>query len=427
LYEKKIAIHGFHQEWFRFKSRRDVMKDFYKAVKISDRVYWVGAIDWNIRDFHGYTTRRGSTYNAYLVLADKITLIDTVKAPFREEMLSRVASVIDPRDIRYIVSNHSEMDHSGCLPEIIEMIKPEKVVASAVGSKTLKELFPISHEIQAVKDGDHLSLGNMNLSFMETRMLHWPDSMFSYLTEEQILFSQDAFGMHLATSERFDDQIDPSILGYEGATYYANIILPYSPLVLKLLDRVAASGMAFKIIAPDHGPVWRGNIPWIVDLYAGWAAQKPTLKAVVVYATMWHSTEMMARAVSEGLAAGGLNVKLMSMDVFHRSDVAYELLDAGALVVGSSTLNNHMLPHIADVLTYLKGLKPANLMGAAFGSFGWSGEAVRQIQSVLVEMKVEMVGEAISVRHVPDKGVLDKCCDLGNLISEKLKERLAGQ
>jgi flavorubredoxin len=422
-----MSIQGVHQEWFQFKYRSNIMKDFYKAVRISDHVYWVGAIDWNIRDFHGYTTRRGSTYNAYLVLADKITLIDTVKAPFKEEMLSRIASVIDPGDIRYIVSNHSEMDHSGCLPEVMEMIKPEKVIASAIGSKTLKELFPISQEILAVKDGEHVSLGNMTLSFMETRMLHWPDSMFSYLTEEQILFSQDAFGMHLATSERFDDQIDPSILRYEGATYYANIILPYSPLVLKLLDRVAASGMAFKIIAPDHGPIWRRNIPWIVDLYAKWAAQKPTLKAVVVYATMWHSTEMMARAISEGLAAGGLNVKLMSMDVFHRSDVAYELLDAGALIVGSSTLNNHMLPHIADVLTYLKGLKPKNLMGAVFGSFGWSGEAVRQIQGVLVEMKVEMVGEAISVRHVPDKGVLDKSYALGTHISDKLKEKVAGQ
>lgn len=401
------------------------MKDFYKAVKISDRVYWVGAIDWNIRDFHGYTTRRGSTYNAYLILADKITLIDTVKAPFREEMLSRIASVVDPGDIRYLVSNHSEMDHTGCLPEIIDMIKPEKVVASTVGAKTIKELFPVSQEISAVNDGDHLSLGNMTLSFMETRMLHWPDSMFSYLAEEQILFSQDAFGMHLASSERFDDQIDPSILGYEGATYYANIILPYSSLVLKLLDRVAASGLAFKVIAPDHGPIWRKNISWIVDLYAQWATQKPTLKAVVVYATMWHSTELMAKAISEGLSSGGLKVKFMSMDEFHRSDVAYELLDAGALIVGSSTLNNHMLPHIADVLTYLKGLKPMNLMGAAFGSYGWSGEAVRQIQSILTEMKVEMVGEAVRLRHVPDKGTLDKCCALGTLISDKLKERVA--
>jgi len=219
------------------------MKNFYKAVRVSDRVYWVGAIDWNIRDFHGYTTRRGSTYNAYLILADKITLMDTVKAPFKEEMLSRIASVIDPADIAYVVSNHSEMDHTGCLPEVIDIIKPEKVVASAVGSKTLKKLFPMIQEISAVKDGDQLSLGNMILAFMETRMLHWPDSMFSYCPEEGILFSQDAFGMHLATSQRFDDEIDASVLDHEGATYYANIIMPYSALVLKLLEKVAASGL----------------------------------------------------------------------------------------------------------------------------------------------------------------------------------------
>jgi flavorubredoxin len=403
------------------------MKDFHKAVKVSDHVYWVGAIDWNIRDFHGYTTRRGSTYNAYLILADKVTLVDTVKAPFKEEMLSRIASVIDPGDIRYIVSNHSEMDHSGCLPEVIEMISPEKVIASAVGSKTLKALFPITQEITAVKDGDSLSLGNMTLSFMETRMLHWPDSMFSYLAEEQVLFSQDAFGMHMAASERFDDEIDTSILEYEAATYYANIILPYSSLVLKLLDKVADSGMGFKIIAPDHGPIWRKNIHWIIDLYARWAAQKPTLKAVVVYATMWHSTEMMARAISEGLSAGGLKVKFMSMDAFHRSDVLYELLDAGAIVVGSSTLNNNMLPHVADVLTYLRGLKPANLIGSAFGSYGWSGEAVRQIQGILKEMNVDLVGEPVSARHVPDGDTLRKCYDQGALIAERLHVKVAGR
>jgi flavorubredoxin len=190
--------------------------DFYKAVKITDRVWWVGAIDWNIRDFHGYTTRRGSTYNAYLVMADKITLMDTVKAPFREEMLSRIASVVDPKKIRYIISNHSEMDHTGCLPEIIDMIRPEKVFASPMGVKTLQELFHRPAEIVPLKDGSRLSLGNATLDFLETRMLHWPDSMFSYLQEDRLLFSQDGFGMHLATSERFDDEIDPAVLELRG-------------------------------------------------------------------------------------------------------------------------------------------------------------------------------------------------------------------
>jgi flavorubredoxin len=400
------------------------MKSPYKAVKVTDDVWWVGAVDWNIRDFHGYRTPRGSSYNAYLIMADKITLVDTVKAPFREEMMGRIADVVDPERIDYVVSNHSEMDHSGCLREVIAAVKPEKVIASAVGAKTLRELFPFDREITPVKDGETLSLGNRTLTFMETRMLHWPDSMFAYLNEEELLFSQDGFGMHLASLERFDDQIDPAILDYEAATYYANIILPYSPLVLKLLAKVTAAGLSFKIIAPDHGPVWRKDIGGIIGRYARWAAQKPTAKAVVVYATMWKSTEKMARAIGEGMAAGGLRVKVMSMDTVHRSDVVYELLGAGALAVGSSTLNNNMLPGMADVLTYLKGLKPQNLVGAAFGSYGWSGEAVHQVEEILVGMKVEIAGEGIRVKNVPDGEVLARCYDLGKEMARKVNIRL---
>ncbi|MBU4371718.1 MAG: flavodoxin domain-containing protein [Proteobacteria bacterium] len=398
------------------------MKNTLKAVPVTEDVWWVGAIDWNIRDFHGYQTRRGSTYNAYLVVADKVALIDTVKAPFREEMMARIASVIDPGKIDYIVSNHSEMDHSGALPEVIAAVNPEKVFASAVGAKTLKELFPIDREITAVKDGESLSLGNRTLTFMETRMLHWPDSMFSYLNEEELLFSQDAFGMHYASLERFADECDPAVLSYEAATYYANILLPYSPLVRKLIEKVTAAGLSFRIIAPDHGPIWRKETGGIIGSYAKWAAQKPEAKAVVVYATMWRSTEKMARAISEGLAAGGLQVKLMEMGAVHRSDVAYELLGASVLAVGSSTLNNQLLPNVADVLTYLKGLKPKNLLGAAFGSYGWSGEAVKQIEEVLAEMRVDKAGEGIRVKNVPDAGLLSRCYELGKTTAEKVHD-----
>jgi flavorubredoxin len=401
-----------------------MMKEVFKAVRVTEDVWWVGAIDWNIRDFHGYQTRRGSTYNAYLILADTITLIDTVKAPFREEMMARIASVIDPGKIDFIVSNHSEMDHSGSLPEVIRAVNPKKVFASAAGAKTLKELFPLDREITAVKDGETLSLGSRTLTFLETRMLHWPDSMFACLNEEQLLFSQDAFGMHYASTERFADECDPAILAYEAATYYANIILPYSPLVLKLIEKVTAAGLSFRTIAPDHGPIWRKETGGIIGSYAKWAAQKPEAKAVVVYATMWHSTEMMARAISEGLAAGGMHVKLMSMDEVHRSDVVYELLGAGALAVGSPTLNNHLLPNMADILTYLKGLKPKNLIGAAFGSYGWSGESVKEIEEILAEMKVEKAGEGIRVKNVPDAGVLARCHELGKTMAEKVRSRL---
>ena len=401
------------------------MKDIYSAIKVTDNVYWIGAIDWTIRDFHGYTTPHGSAYNAYLVMADDITLIDTVKAPFMDEMFSRIKSVVEPSQIKNIISNHSEMDHSGCLPEVIDLIKPEKVFASVFGVKTLKELFHDQHEIIPVKDGETLSLGNMELTFMETRMIHWPDSMFTYLAADELLFSQDAFGMHLATLERFADEIPAATLEYEGATYYANIVLPYSPIVLKALDKVAASGLKIKIIAPDHGPVWRKDIGRIIDLYKKWASQKPTAKAVVVYATMWHSTEKMARAISEALAQEGVKVKLLSMNETHRSEVVYEVLDAGALIVGSPTLNNNILPQMADVMTYLKGLKPANLIGAAFGSYGWSGESVKNLEAMLKEMKVEIAAEAVSVKNVPDSSVLGKCHELGKTIAEELKKKAA--
>lgn len=396
------------------------MNDIYKAVKISEHVYWVGAVDWTIRDFHGYTTPHGSTYNAYLITADKVTLIDAVKAPFREELMARIASVVDPTQIDYIVSDHSEMDHTGCLLDVIDAVKPEKVFASAVGVGTLKEMCRADYGIIPVKEGESLSLGNMELRFMETRMIHWPDSMFAYLPQDELLFSQDAFGMHRATSERFADELPQEILEYEAATYYANIVLPYSPVVLKTLDKVQAGGWSIKIIAPDHGPVWRKDLGFILDLYKKWALQKPTGKAVIVYATMWKSTEKMARAIGEGLAQGGANFKLLPMDETHRSEAAYEVLDAGALIAGSPTLNNNILPQMADVMTYLKGLKPANLVGAAFGSYGWSGESVRDLEAILKDMKVEIIAEAVSTRHVPDAGVLEKCRGLGRAVAAEL-------
>ena len=399
------------------------MQTGYKAIKVSEHVYWVGAIDWNVRDFHGYATKSGTTYNAYLVMADRPTLIDTVRRQFSEEMFSRISSIIDPGDIKYIVSNHSEQDHSGSLPFAIEKVKPERVYASYMGKKALNEIFDIEG-ITAVKDGETVSLGNMTLTCLETRMLHWPDSMFSYLSEDRLLFSQDAFGMHLASSERFEDQLDFSLLEYEGARYYANILLPYSHLILKLLERVKGLNLEIKIVAPDHGPIWRKNPGRIIDLYAKWALQKSSRKGLIVYDTMWKNTERMASAIAEGLQSHGITVKLMSMSGNHRSDVAYELLDAGALFVGSPTLNNNMFPSVADVLTYIKGLKPRNLVGVAFGSYGWGGEAVRQVEDILKEMKVDLLSEGIKCRNAPDPDTLDKCLSIGAEVAKRWDDKL---
>lgn len=400
------------------------MKNFYKAVKITDRVWWVGAIDWRIRDFHGYATKRGTTYNAYLIMADKITLIDTVKAPFKNELLSRISSVINPKDIKYIISNHAEMDHSGCLPEIIEAVKPEKVFASVLGTKALADHFHMDTEIVSLKDGEKLSLGNMELTFVETKMIHWPDSMFAYLAEESLLFSQDGFGMHLATGERFADLISEDILEWEAAKYYANILLPFSSLIIKLLEKVTKLGIPIKMIAPDHGPIWRReeDINKIISLYNKWAAQKPTAKVVITYDTMWDSTAKMADAIAEGVIDSGIQVKVMPLRANHRSDVVTEILDAGALVVGSPTMNSNMFPTVADFLTYVRGLKPVNLIGSSFGSYGWSGEAVGQVKEVLGAMKVELAGDGLKVKYVPAAADLAQCYELGKNIAAKLKE-----
>lgn len=396
----------------------------HDAVRVADRVHWVGAVDWGLRDFHGYATHRGTSYNAYLVLADKVTLIDTVKGPFAEELLARIASIVEPRAIDYIVSNHAEMDHSGALLRLIEVARPEKVFASRMGVEALREHFGLA-EVEAVADGGRLDLGGRSLTFLEARMLHWPDSMLSYLAEERILFSNDAFGMHLASSERYADELDPAVLEQEAAKYYANILLPYSKLVPRLVEKAAGAGItpeALAMIAPSHGPIWRREVGTIVNWYARWAAQERGSKALVVYDTMWGSTEKMARAIGEGLMEGGASARLMPLRASHRSDVATEVLDAGALVVGSPTLNGGVLPTVADVLTYLRGLRPQGMVGAAFGSYGWAGGAVNQIENLLAEMKVERVQDGIKVRYVPDELALEQCRGLGRAVASKLRE-----
>ncbi|MEK7398404.1 MAG: FprA family A-type flavoprotein [Candidatus Poribacteria bacterium] len=400
------------------------MSDKFKAVKITDLIYWVGAVDWNIRDFHGYMTQEGSTYNAYLILADKITLIDTVKRPFMDEMLSRIASLTDPSNVKYIISNHSEPDHSGCLYETINALKPEKTFASTIGTQTLSQEYHCGNEIIAVKDGESISLGNLNLTFLETKMLHWPDSMVTYVADDKLLFSQDAFGMHLATSERFADEIDWSIIEHEGEKYFANILMPMSSLILRTLGKISDLGIKIDIIAPDHGPIWRKDPNKIVDLYVKWSTQKPTKKAVVIFDTMWCSTEKMAKAIGEGLTDSGVSTKIMSLKSNHRSDVVTEILDAGALLIGSPTINSNMFPSIADLLYYLKGLRPQNKIGGVFGSYGWSGEAVAHIKEILTGMKVELISDGLRVKYVPDDETLAQCFDYGKLVAEELRKRI---
>ncbi|PIE51343.1 MBL fold metallo-hydrolase [Candidatus Fermentibacteria bacterium] len=394
------------------------------AEKLTDKVYWVGAIDWGVRDFHGYLTSRGSTYNAFLIIDEKITLIDTVKKPFMNEMLSRISSVIPPEKIDIIVSNHAEMDHTGCLPEVINAVKPKKIYASAMGKKALAAHFHFEDDVVTpVKSGESISLGESSLSFVETRMLHWPDSMVSYLDTDKVMFSQDGFGMHLASTERFDDQLPAYVLKQEAEKYFANILLPFSPMVTGLMKKLEDLNLDIELLCPDHGPVWRSDIAGILNSWKEWALQKSSRKAVVIYDTMWKSTGMMAEAVADGLVSQGISVRVMPLSASHRSDVATAVLDAGALIVGSPTINGQMFPRMADVLTYLKGLKPKNLIGAVFGSYGWSGEAVKHVEQFLADMKIPLAAESLNVNYVPGIEDLKKANHIGVAVGKELVEK----
>ncbi len=394
-----------------------------KAVKISEKVYWVGAIDWNLSDFHGYSTQRGSTYNAYLILSDKPTLVDTVKAPFYDEMMQRISDVIDPKKIEILISNHSEMDHSGGIPQFIKDVNPKEVYSSPMGEKALQNHFG-ALDIKSVKTGDSIDVGGDKLSFIESKMLHWPDSMICHLEKENILFTNDIFGMHLASNKRFDDETDDWM--YEAEKYYANIVLPYSDIVLRFLDAFAQTKIIPKIIAPDHGPIWRDDPMKIVGLYKKWAEQKPTNKAVVIYDTMWQSTEKLARQIADGLTSGGVKVRVMSTSRYNRSDIATEILDAGAVVFGSPVINNGLYPAMGDILTYLKGLKKKNLIGATFGSYGWGKNGMSDLERFFDELKIEKVAEPVYCQYVPTKEVLQQAFEVGQKIAEKLKEKLNG-
>lgn len=396
------------------------------TTELAKGIYWVGAIDWDVRDFHGYSTYQGTTYNAFLIIDEKVTLFDTVKSSHKDEMLRNLRAVIDPKKIDYIVVNHVEMDHSGSLPALMELIQPEKLICSPMGHKAILDHFHRPDwPYEVVKTGSEISLGQRTIQFLETRMLHWPDSMFSYIKEDGILFSSDAFGQHYATSERFDDQVDMAEVMHQSAKYYANILYLYAPLIKKLLATVAEMKLDIKMIAPDHGVIWRSHMGKIIAAYDQWSRNQAGKKALVIYDSMWHSTEEMAHAVEEGLRETGISTRLINLKVHHRSDVMTEVLGAKAIILGSPTLNNGLLPRMAGFLMYMRGLKPANKFGATFGSFGWSGEAVGLMNAALEDMKIEVIEEGIKVKYVPNQEQLEECRNLGRRVGQRVLDSLA--
>jgi flavorubredoxin len=391
-----------------------------KPVEISKGIYSLRAIDWNIRDFHGYSVYQGTTYNAYLIIDKKIALIDSAKKEFADELIAGISQLVDPKSIDLVISNHTEMDHSGGLPRIMHRIGEDKpLYCSKIGHKNLSRHFPQKWNYQPVENGGELNLGKNTLLFMETRMLHWPDSMLTYLKEKKILFSSDAFGQHYAGLEMFDDEMGEAIMPH-ALKYFANILLPYTPLILDLVDKVRDMNLPLEMICPDHGIIWRKEPAKIIDSYVKWSLQEPRRKALVIYDTMWHSTEMMARAIVESLGREGVDARPMHLRCCHRSDIITEVIDAGAVIVGSPTLNNGLFPTVSDFLTYMKGLRPRNKVAAAFGSYGWSGEAVKLINRELEEMKFELIDSGLRTQYVPDDQGIKSCYELGKKIAQVL-------
>ncbi|BBB91313.1 MAG TPA: FprA family A-type flavoprotein [Methylomusa anaerophila] len=392
-------------------------------IELAEGIYYVGAVDWNLRDFHGYTTTRGVTYNAYLIIDEKVCLIDNVKAPFSQELIERISQIVDPAKIDYVVTNHIEPDHSGSLPAIMARAPQAKVIITDHGQTGIQKHYQQNYDFRVVKEGDTLKLGRHELKFIPLPMLHWPDSMATYLPGEQILFSNDAFGQHICTTKRFDDENNLHDELYEAEKYYANIIMPFGKIVLKALEK--CKELPIKMIAPSHGIVWRSHIPEILAKYAMWGKGINVAKVIIAYDSMWGSTEQMARRILEGVAAAGVQGSFYKMAVSDRSEVIRDILTAGGLLIGSSTLNNGVLPNIAALLLYLKGLRPANKIGAGFGAYGWGGGAQATIEELLAKAGVAVQEPGLTLKWVPDKEELNKCFEFGLTFGQKVLASIA--
>ncbi len=392
-------------------------------VELKQNVFWVGVVDWGLRHFHGHelSTHRGSSYNAYLIRDEKTVLVDTVWGPFREEFLRNLREVVDPAKIDIVVCNHSETDHSGALPAIMELTPNATLVVSKRGRESVEGHYHRSWNFRTVETGDKINIGRNDLVFIEATMLHWPDSMFTYLTGDKILMSNDAFGQHYAAGFRFNDEVDQEELFEEALKYYVNILTPFSPLVTKKIEELRAMNVAVDIIAPSHGVIWRKEPFDIVGKYSQWAQQQPEKRAVIIYDTMWNATRQMGEAIGDGLADTGVPYKLLHAAVTDRNDLLVEAFKAKALIFGSPTLNNGLLPSLMPILHDIKGLKFRNKIGGAFGSYGWSGECVKVLESHLQECKIPIVCEGIRCKWQPKPEDLVACREFGRQLGEATK------
>ena len=395
-----------------------------KAVEIVKDVYWVGAIDYSVKHFHGYsyTTHHGTTFNAYLILGEKIALVDAVYGPFSDEMLKRIESVIDPAKIDYVISNHTEMDHSGAIPQVLDRLDNGVLVCTEKAVDELRKHYPDGWNIKTVKTGDEIDLGGKTLRFYETPMLHWPESMFTYYVEEELLMPNDAFGQHYATAKRFADEVDQNVLWKEAEKYYANILWPLSRMVERKIEEVIELGLPIKIIAPSHGLIWRKEPLQIVTRYLEWAkGERVRDRIVIAWDTMYQSTSKLARAIAEGINDEGVEPLLRLIPQSDRSDIMAELLEAKGILVGSPTLHNDILPTIASLLSDFEVLKPVGKKCAAFGSYGWGGGSVKRIQESMDKGKMEIVMEPFTVKWVPTKDELEEAYQYGRKFAKMIK------
>lgn len=398
-----------------------------KAVELTSGVYWVGALDWAVRDFHGYETPRGTSYNNYLVLDDEITLIDTVKYDFADITIKNIIGIVDPAKIKNVIINHIENDHATSLDKIMELAPNATIYISEKGKRGLERFFDLSQwKIKTVKSGDTLCTGKKNFRFIETPMLHWPDSMVTYLHEDKILFTQDAFGQHIASSGRFDDEFvaEYSDADLEDAVidYYANILMPFGQMIKTKIAEIESSGLDVQMVAPDHGIIWRKDPAKVFRMYLDMANGKANLSVAVVYDTMWQSTEKMIVPITEGIRDEGVGVKIIKLRATPMSVAIKEFWKARAALIGSPTLNNITYPSVVEYLTHLRGLRPKNRLVGAFGSYGWGGGAVKEIYEEFKRMGLDTVEPGLQVLYRPSLEDEKTCFEFGQNFAKKVIE-----
>ena len=394
------------------------------AKQITKKVLHVGKIDWELTHFHGdeLSTFRGSSYNSYLIRDEKTVLIDTVWQPYDREFVSRLKQEIDLNEIDYIVMNHNEVDHSGALPELMREIPGTPIYCTKKGEAIIHGHYHQDWNFVNVKTGDTLPIGASTLTFIEAPMLHWPDTMFTYMSGENILFSNDGFGQHFASESLFNDAVDEAAMMYEAEKYFVNILNPFCTMVSKKVQQILSMNLPIDMICPSHGVIWKDNPMQIVEKYLLWADAYQENQITLVYDTMWQSTRKMAEAIAEGIreADHTITVKLFNVAHEDKNDVLTEVFRSKAVLVGSPTINNGYSFAIAGLLEMMRGLKFKKKKAAAFGSYGWSGEAVKLMNERLTEAGFQLFDEGINTTWVPSDEAHDSCKAYGRRIVESL-------